>query len=72
MGPQYIAMLKLISWNVNARVKEGLKQVKALENQEPDVIAFQDIKAATISQYEHAFAEIGLPHVLHTFQDAER
>ncbi len=53
-------MMKLISWNVNARVKDALKQVKALSPQEPHVVALQDVKAASVPQYECAFAEMGL------------
>jgi exonuclease III len=61
--------VKLISWNVNARVKDGPKQVSVLSQQEPHVVAFQDIRATSVRQYEQAFAEIGLCHVLHTFRD---
>ncbi len=62
-------MMKLISWNVNARVKDGPKQVKALSQQKPHVVALQDVRIAAVAQYERAFAEIGLRYVLHTFQD---
>ncbi len=65
-------MMKLISWNVNARVKDGLRQVEALAKQEPHIVALQDIRATAVAQYEQAFAEIGLRHVLHTFQDTSR
>lgn len=62
-------MMKVISWNVNARVKDVLKQVETLSQREPHIVALQDIRYASVVPYEHAFAEIGLQHVLHTFQD---
>src|SRR5437879_6270408 len=60
--------MKLISWNVNARVKDTLKQIKALRSYEPHVVALQDIRKTSLFHYERAFAEMGLKHVLHTFQ----
>jgi exodeoxyribonuclease III len=62
-------MMKLISWNVNARVKDASKQVKALSQQEPHVVALQDVRTSAVAQYEKAFAEMGLRHVIHTFLD---
>ncbi len=62
-------IMKLISWNVNARVKDGLKQVRALAQQAPHLVALQDVRVTAVKQYEQAFAEIGLPYVLHTLQD---
>lgn len=61
--------MKLISWNVNARVKDVRKRVNVLSQQKPHVVAFQDVRATSIRQYEQAFAEIGLHYTLHTFQD---
>jgi exonuclease III len=62
-------MMKLISWNVNARKNDVAKQVIALSQQEPHVVALQDVRITALAQYEHAFAEIGLCHILHTFQN---
>lgn len=62
--------MKLISWNVNGRVKDGPEQVQALSRQEPHVVALQDIREAAVAEYERAFAKIGLYHMLHTLQDA--
>ena len=61
--------MKLISWNVSARVKDVSKQVKALILQEPHVVALQDVRASSVLQYEHTFAKFGLCHFIHTFQD---
>ncbi|WP_373324563.1 endonuclease/exonuclease/phosphatase family protein [Reticulibacter mediterranei] len=54
---------------MNARVKDGRKQVNVLSQQKPHVVAFQDVRATSVRQYEQAFAEIGLRYILHTFQD---
>ena len=50
--------MKLISWNVNARKNNVAKQVIALSQQEPHVVALQDVRITALAQYEHAFAEI--------------
>jgi exonuclease III len=61
--------MKLISWNVNARVKAVPEQVKALSYQEPHIVALQDVRITAIAEYKQAFARIGLCHIIHTFQE---
>jgi len=60
--------VKLISWNVNGRVKDAVEQVKALGRQEPHVVALQDVRATAVEGYKMAFADLGLCHIVHTFQ----
>src|SRR5579859_2932863 len=60
--------LKLISWNVNNRTTRVNEQVEALGNQEPDIVALQDVNINSVSRYEMEFTHRGLPHVVHTFE----
>lgn len=61
--------MKLISWNVNARVKAVPEQVKELSYREPHVVALQDVRVTALAEYKQAFARIGLRHIIHTFQE---
>jgi exonuclease III len=61
--------MKLISWNVNARVKAVPEQVKALSYRNPHIVALQDVRVTAIAEYKQAFAHLGLCHVIHTFQE---
>ena len=62
-------MVKLISWNMRkVGEKIAAQQVEALRNQEPDVVALQDVNVHAIGLYEKAFAECGLRYCEHTFQ----
>jgi exonuclease III len=63
-------MIKLISWNVRkVGPKIAARQVEALCNQEPDIVALQDVNIHSIALYEKEFAEFGLIHSDHTFQE---
>ena len=55
--------MRLICWNVNKRVRDGLqRQVQALEQRYPDVVGLQEITATTTDRWLEALADIGLPH----------
>ena len=36
-------MLKCITWNLAHRLKKNPKQIKAIEERNPDIIAFQEV-----------------------------
>jgi exonuclease III len=59
--------MRLISWNVNKRVREGLaRQVAALQSLEPDVVGLQEITATTSDLWLEKLTEIGLGHAVST------
>lgn len=58
--------MKVISWNVNNRVKVVPHQVTALGRREPDIVALQDINAQAVTQYIQELNQIGLPHIVHS------
>ncbi|HEX6478103.1 MAG TPA: endonuclease/exonuclease/phosphatase family protein [Ktedonobacteraceae bacterium] len=60
--------MKIITWNVNNRVKTVSQQVQALGQREPDVVALQDVNYNAVPGYIEAFGRIGLAHVLHTLE----
>lgn len=62
-------MIKLISWNVRkVSGKIAARQAEVLCNQEPDIIALQDVNIHATSRYEEEFSRLGLVHIAHTFQ----
>src|SRR5258708_24768780 len=64
-----IHMLKLISWNVHRGFKKLSKQVEALSDQAPHIVALQEVTARSALLFENEFDRIGLPYIAHTFQD---
>lgn len=55
--------MRLVCWNVNKRVREGLKrQVEALERLGPDVVGLQEITPTTSDAWLVGLAAIGLEH----------
>ncbi len=62
-------MVKLISWNVQYQRENAARQVEALCNREPDVVALQDVNLRAIGLYEREFAQRGLRYSEHTFHD---
>jgi len=56
--------MRLISWNVNKRVKESLRrQVEALAERGPDVVALQEVTTTTALTFPALLESIGLSHV---------
>ncbi len=64
-----VHMLKLISWNVHRGFKKLSKQVEALSDQAPHIVALQEVTTRSALLFENEFARIGLPYIAHTFQD---
>jgi hypothetical protein len=57
--------VRLISWNVNKRVRDGLlRQVAALGRQRPDVVGLQEITPTTSDAWLDGLASIGLGHAV--------
>ena len=55
--------MRLVCWNVNKRVREGLKrQVEALERFGPGVVGLQEITPTTSDAWLVGLAAIGLEH----------
>jgi exonuclease III len=55
--------MRLVCWNVNKRVREGLKrQVEALERLQPDVVGLQEITPTTSDAWLVGLAALGLTH----------
>jgi len=60
--------MKLISWNVAARVKKQPQQLKAVMDQEPDLLALQEVTSKTAQMWNAGLQEAGFKHVLTSFQ----
>lgn len=55
--------MRLVCWNVNKRVREGLeRQVEALAGLRPDVVGLQEITPTTSDAWLVGLAAIGLEH----------
>ncbi len=55
--------MRVITWNVARRTSRLAEQAAALASREPDVVALQEVTAATLPLWRTALERIGLPHV---------
>lgn len=55
--------MRVISWNVQGRVKDLPEQLKALAKRQPDLVALQEVWERTVPPWRDGFWEIGLPFV---------
>jgi exonuclease III len=56
--------VRLISWNVQRRVRDGLRrQVEAVASRAPDLVALQEVTATTGPLLKDQLPELGLAHV---------
>jgi len=59
--------MRLISWNVNGRVRRLRDQVVALGERHPDIVALQEVKRTTASRLVSELVGIGLRRSLDSF-----
>jgi exonuclease III len=63
--------MRVVSWNVNRRVRQGFeRQVEALAACVPDLAALQEITTTTVGAWCQRLAQIGLPHQVIGFEGA--
>src|SRR5258705_8306823 len=55
--------MRVISWNVQGRVKALPDQQKALAECQPDLVALQEVRESTIAPWRAGFQAMGLPFV---------
>jgi len=63
--------MKLISWNVAARVKKQPQQLDAVLEQAPDLVALQEVTTKTARMWKVGLREAGFEHALSSFDFAE-
>jgi exonuclease III len=63
--------VRLISWNVNRRTSLLAEQAAALASRAPDVVALQEVTAASLLAWRAAMPEVGLAHVLCSLDAAD-
>jgi exonuclease III len=63
--------MKLVSWNVNGRVRTAAKQAAEILDRHPDVVALQEVTAATRALLRHALTDGGLKSVVDSFDGLE-
>ena len=63
--------MRLICWNLARYVSRLPEQAAAVAEAEPDVVAFQEVTAATVPLWRHALTTIGLPHVATSLDTAD-
>jgi exonuclease III len=63
--------MKLLSWNVNGRVRTAPKQAAKILDRHPDVVALQEVTAATRGSLRHALMDGGLTSVVDSFEVLE-
>ncbi len=56
--------MRLVSWNLNARVRAIPHQIGAIRGLAPDVVALQEVTAASWASLEPALHQTGLGHTL--------
>jgi exonuclease III len=60
--------MRLISWNVNGRVRVINEQITALKRQRCDIVALQETTKTTIPIFREGLQGIGLRYVVDSFQ----
>jgi len=55
--------LRLLSWNLAGRVKLAPRQLEAIGEREPDVVALQEVTQRTAPILWDGLTEMGFPHV---------
>ncbi|MGH2949681.1 MAG: endonuclease/exonuclease/phosphatase family protein [Solirubrobacteraceae bacterium] len=63
--------MRLITWNVNRRLRQLAAQAAALAEREPDVVALQEVTARTWPLWHAALETIGLPHAACSLDGAD-
>ncbi|MFL5802318.1 MAG: exodeoxyribonuclease III [Roseiflexaceae bacterium] len=56
--------MRVISWNVQGRLKALPDQLKALAEHQPDLVALQEVRESTIAPWRDGFQAMGLPFVM--------
>jgi exonuclease III len=59
----WLAVVRLITWNVAGRSKRLPEQATAIAAREPDIVALQEVTRRTRPLWERAFELMGLKHV---------
>jgi exonuclease III len=60
--------MKLLSWNVNGRVRAAARQAAALIDRHPDIVTLQEVTAASRGELRQALTEGGLTSVVDSFE----
>ena len=63
--------MRLVCWNLARFVTRLPGQVEAVASAEPDVVAFQEVTAATVPLWRHALPQFGLAHVATSLDAAD-
>jgi exonuclease III len=63
--------MRVITWNVARRSSRLAEQAAALASREPNVVALQEITAATLALWRVALERIGLPHIRASLDSAD-
>lgn len=59
--------MKIISWNVDNRIKKQPLQVEALIARKADIIGLQEINQRTLSLWVQTLKQAGYKHILSSF-----
>ena len=59
--------MRLISWNLNGRVRDAPAQIAALLRKRPDVVALQEVTRSSLPLLRAALSEGGLPQIVDSF-----
>jgi len=68
LGRHDKSAMNLITWNVNKR-KAVDRQMAALIERSPDMIALQEVSLSTLPRWREALTEWGYPHVVDSYHD---
>src|SRR5262245_46983125 len=55
--------MRVISWNVQGRLKTLPAQLTALAQRQPDLVALQELRECTVAHWRDGFQTLGLPFV---------
>jgi len=58
--------VRVLTWNVQGRVRSVAEQARALAGNPADVVALQEVRASAHDAWRRELAALGYPHVLAT------
>ena len=70
LGCGEVASLRLITWNLNARLRQLPDQLAALAARKPDIIALQEVTRGRLETLHAGLAAVGFPRVVDSFSVA--
>ena len=62
---------RLMSWNIEGRVRSNRQQAEVMQKRKPDIVALQEVRVRALGNLQELLPEFGLPHIEESVHLAE-